>query len=355
MRREAARTLHSLSRRVPGGHRRPQLRGHRRRERLRRGPEARRRVRGGFGPEFRYLDLGAEAEPSPVMALNRGIRAGRGRAFALMIDGAHVLTPGVLRFGLAGLATYAPAIVATQQWYVGPGQQGDAMDDGYDQDYEDRLFDRRSAGPTRVTGCSRSGTSSATATGSTACGRATACSSRGRCSQQVGCFDESFSDGRVAATPTSSSTSGSARRPTSRCARSSARGPSTRCTAAPRPTSPTPPSGGPGCSATASSTRELRGRPFKGPGKPIHYVGRTPEHRPLAARSRAGCRPTAFAEALGRRLHDGRPRAAHPACPTSSRGRSRRPCGAACRGRSTTWLGEPRHEPRRPTSSPTRR
>ena len=64
-----------------------------------------------------------------------------GNALALMIDGAHIVTPGVLRFGLAGLATYRPAIVATQQWYVGPGQQGDAMDNGYDQAYEDRLFD----------------------------------------------------------------------------------------------------------------------------------------------------------------------------------------------------------------------
>jgi cephalosporin hydroxylase len=94
-----------------------------------------------FGSEFRYVDLAGEAEPSPVGALNRGIRAGRGRNFALMIDGAHVVTPGVVRFGLAGLATYAPAIVATQQWYVGPGQQGEAMDSGYDQAYEDRLFD----------------------------------------------------------------------------------------------------------------------------------------------------------------------------------------------------------------------
>jgi cephalosporin hydroxylase len=93
-----------------------------------------------FGPEFRYVDLAAEAAPSPVVALNRGISLGRGRAFALMIDGAHVLTPGVLRFGLTGMRTYEPAIVATQQWYVGPGQQGDAMDDGYDQSYEDRLF-----------------------------------------------------------------------------------------------------------------------------------------------------------------------------------------------------------------------
>jgi cephalosporin hydroxylase len=58
-----------------------------------------------------------------------------------MIDGAHVVTPGVIRFGLAALSTYAPAIVATQQWYVGPGQQGDAMDNGYDEEYEDRLFE----------------------------------------------------------------------------------------------------------------------------------------------------------------------------------------------------------------------
>ena len=58
-----------------------------------------------------------------------------------MIDGAHVVTPGVLRFGLAGLRTYEPAIVATQQWYVGPGQQPLAMDHGYDEEYEDRLFD----------------------------------------------------------------------------------------------------------------------------------------------------------------------------------------------------------------------
>ena len=95
-----------------------------------------------FGPEFRYVDLGSDASPSPVGALNRGIAISRGRSLALMIDGAHVLTPGVLRFGLQGLAAYAPAIVATQQWYIGPGQQGDAMDDGYDQAHEDRLFER---------------------------------------------------------------------------------------------------------------------------------------------------------------------------------------------------------------------
>jgi cephalosporin hydroxylase len=142
MRREAARTLHSLSRGyqeaveatsyevivVENGSHEDQKLGA--------------AFVADFGPEFRYVDLGADATPSPAAALNRGIAVSRGRSLALMIDGAHVLTPGVLRFGLQGLRTYDRAIVATQQWYVGPGQQGEAMGDGYDQSYEDRLFER---------------------------------------------------------------------------------------------------------------------------------------------------------------------------------------------------------------------
>ena len=94
-----------------------------------------------FGPQFRYLDLGSDATPSPAPALNRAIAASRGESVALMIDGAHMLTPGVLRFGMLGLRTYRPAIVMTQQWYLGPGQQPEAMKGGYDQNYEDRLLE----------------------------------------------------------------------------------------------------------------------------------------------------------------------------------------------------------------------
>src|SRR5581483_5608637 len=95
-----------------------------------------------FGPEFRYIDLGEESAPSPARAVNRGIAASTGRAIVVMIDGAHVLTPGVLRLGMLGMSTYAPAVVTVKQWYVGPGQQPQTVAAGYDKELEDRLFEQ---------------------------------------------------------------------------------------------------------------------------------------------------------------------------------------------------------------------
>ncbi len=95
-----------------------------------------------FGPEFSYLDLAGDASPSPANALNHGLELARGRSVAVMIDGAHVLTPGALHFGMLGLSTYAPAVVSTQQWYVGPGEQNETVPKGYDEGFEDRLFEQ---------------------------------------------------------------------------------------------------------------------------------------------------------------------------------------------------------------------
>ena len=92
--------------RLPAGHRRPRLRGDRRRERLGPRPAARRRVRrAASGPSSATSTSATTPEPSPVArAQPRASPSPRATTFALMIDGAHVLTPGVLRFGMAGLA-----------------------------------------------------------------------------------------------------------------------------------------------------------------------------------------------------------------------------------------------------------
>ncbi len=140
MRREAKRTLHSLSRSYQEGI-----------EGLdyevivvENGSDPDQRVDEefvrSFGPQFRFIDMGSDAPPSPVFALNRGLAETSGKVVAIMIDGAHVLTPGVLRWGLAGIDLYEPAVVTTQQWYLGPGQQPDMIADGYDQDHEDELL-----------------------------------------------------------------------------------------------------------------------------------------------------------------------------------------------------------------------
>ena len=70
----------------------------------------------------------------------------------------------------------------------------------------------RSTGRSTATGCSRSATSSATATGSTACGRATACSCRAPLLEQVGGVRRVASRCPAAATRTSTCSSASARR-----------------------------------------------------------------------------------------------------------------------------------------------
>jgi cephalosporin hydroxylase len=140
MRREAARTLHSLSRSYQ-----------RKVDDLdyevivvENGSEPRQRLGEefvrSFGEEFRYIDLADDAHPSPAGAVNQGIRASSASNLALMIDGAHVLTPGVLRFGMLALSTYPPAVVATKQWYLGPGQQPQTVAGGYDSKIEDQLF-----------------------------------------------------------------------------------------------------------------------------------------------------------------------------------------------------------------------
>ena len=92
------------------------------------------------GPEFRFIDLAGQATSSPTTALNHGLAEGVGDVFCLMIDGAHILSPGVIRHALVAMAAYEPAVVATQGWYLGPGQQSEVMTSGYDQQAEDRLL-----------------------------------------------------------------------------------------------------------------------------------------------------------------------------------------------------------------------
>ena len=90
---------------VPAGHRRPRLRGHRASTTAPARPAPRREPRSPpSGPSSAASTID-DAAPSPITGPEPRHRRGpRRRASPLMIDGAHVLTPGVLRYGLAGHA-----------------------------------------------------------------------------------------------------------------------------------------------------------------------------------------------------------------------------------------------------------
>ena len=233
----------------------------------------------------------------------------------------------MLRFGLAGLSTYAPAIVATQQWYVGPGQQGDAMDDGYDQDYEDRLFETIHW-PVHGYRLFEIGHFVGDRDWLDGVWESNCIFVPRSVLEQVGGFDESFSmAGGGYANLELYERLGSS--PDVTVVSILGEGSFHQVHGGTTTNQP---------DATERRSRvfgysrhyaELRGRPFQGPGKPIHYVGRITS--PAARRTKP--RRMSAEAFTGRRVHrtTGRPRRRHP-CPRSSELPSRKRCGAACRG-----------------------
>lgn len=92
-----------------------------------------------FGPRFHYHYL-ADAPTSPAHALNYGASQARGEILCFMIDGAHLLTPGVFKLALAAFRAFDQPVVLTRYFYLGPGDQNDTVMQGYNQQREDELL-----------------------------------------------------------------------------------------------------------------------------------------------------------------------------------------------------------------------
>lgn len=71
-----------------------------------------------LGREFHYLPR-RESGVSPVGALREGIAAARGEIIGLMIDGARMVTPGVLRNVADAFKAFPDALVATPGFHIG--------------------------------------------------------------------------------------------------------------------------------------------------------------------------------------------------------------------------------------------
>jgi glycosyltransferase involved in cell wall biosynthesis len=97
------------------------------------------RVVASCGPRFTLLRT--PPSPSPSASINEAVRRSTGDAVMVCIDGARMLTPGVVRFTLDAFRAWADPVVATLAWHLGPKIQNESMLDGYDQTVEDRLLD----------------------------------------------------------------------------------------------------------------------------------------------------------------------------------------------------------------------
>lgn len=90
------------------------------------------------GPEFRMFRP-SRNHPSPVFAINEAAATARGHYLAIMIDGAHLLSPGVVIEAVAALRAEARAMVAVRHWFIG-GDQRWLSQIGYGRHHEDLPF-----------------------------------------------------------------------------------------------------------------------------------------------------------------------------------------------------------------------
>lgn len=93
-----------------------------------------------FGPEFRLVRPSRQ-HASPCGALNEAALAARGKYLAVMIDGAHVLSPGIFREARQAWREHAGAVVAVRHWFIGGDQRWLTLV-GYSREQEDKLFER---------------------------------------------------------------------------------------------------------------------------------------------------------------------------------------------------------------------
>lgn len=93
-----------------------------------------------FGPEFRLIRA-ARGAPSPVAIMNEAARAARGHHIAVMIDGAHILTPGALAEAAWSILEAPRAVIGLRQWFVAGDQRFLSLH-GWTQAQEDMVFDR---------------------------------------------------------------------------------------------------------------------------------------------------------------------------------------------------------------------
>jgi hypothetical protein len=91
-------------------------------------------------PDNFHYQLRAENQSTPVHAANHGLSAARGEYIALMIDGARMVTPGVVRNLLDGHRLSCDSVVSVPGYHLGRQLQQRAVESGYGCEEEAALL-----------------------------------------------------------------------------------------------------------------------------------------------------------------------------------------------------------------------
>lgn len=80
------------------------------------------------------------AGPSPVIAINHGLKLARGEMICVMIDGARMASPGLLAHAIRASRLHPRPIISPLGFHLGLEPQNSAAKNGYNQAAEDALL-----------------------------------------------------------------------------------------------------------------------------------------------------------------------------------------------------------------------
>ncbi len=92
-----------------------------------------------FGKNFQYLYF-ETSSPSPAAALNYAAEKAQAGQIMCCIDGARILSPGILKYTLAALKLHEHPFIYTMGMHIGPHLQNYSLVAGYNQEIEDKLL-----------------------------------------------------------------------------------------------------------------------------------------------------------------------------------------------------------------------
>jgi len=93
------------------------------------------------GADLKVFNLREASSPSPSAAINFGLKQARGRLIGVMIDGARMVTPGLLYSTIRAARLYPRPIITSVDFNLGSDLQVVTVQRGYTQAVEDGLLD----------------------------------------------------------------------------------------------------------------------------------------------------------------------------------------------------------------------